>query len=220
MTDEDSKDAATREIPPPSDPGDLYVLGRMYYQGMSVPVDKAKAAALFGLAADKGNPEAQLHLGLMFMLGDGVPADPDKAAALFGSSVAAGNSDAAYFLALMYTGDHGLPANDAEAVRLCTLAAHDGCRGAQVELAKWYRAGLHLLPTDPAQAVAWLKEAAAAEYADALYELGSMLYFGEGVLRDQKNGRLFLEAAADRGDPDAERTLEAVKQGAVSRPED
>ncbi|MDD2626218.1 MAG: tetratricopeptide repeat protein [Candidatus Methanomethylophilus sp.] len=219
MSEKENPPVAAREVPPPKYPGDLYVLGRMYYQGMSVPVDKAKAAALFGLAADQGNPEAQLHLGLMFMLGDGVPEDPEKAATLFGDSFQQGNSDAAYFLALLYAGGRGLPANDAEAVRLCTLAANAGCRGAQVELAKWYRAGQHLLPQNMNQALIWLKKAAAAGYADALYELGCMLFFGEGMLRDQKNGRMFLEAAAAHGDTDASHTLNAIGHGAKARPE-
>lgn len=38
-----------REIPPPNDPNDLYVLGGMYFQGITVPVDKRKAVELYSM---------------------------------------------------------------------------------------------------------------------------------------------------------------------------
>lgn len=216
---EEQQAADGREVPAPSDPADLFLLGNVYYQGIRVAVDKAKAAALYGLAADKGHPEAALRLGIMQMSGDGIPADPAAAAFRFGQAAQADNADASYFLAVLYARGQGVAQNDAEAVRLCILAANAGCHGAQVELGKWYRDGLHLLPRDPDQALGWIRKAADDEYADALYELGAMYAFGEGVERDLKTGRFLLKFAAGKGDEDAKAALLALAQGAKQRPD-
>lgn len=72
-----------REIPPPSDPNDLYVLAGMYFQGITVPVDKEKAVALYTMSADKGNVDAMERLGIIYMTGDGAERDRARSFKLF-----------------------------------------------------------------------------------------------------------------------------------------
>ena len=63
MSDEPvRKSDENREVPPPKDPGDLYVLGGMYFQGLTVPVDKEKAGVLYRMSADKGNELSLIHI--------------------------------------------------------------------------------------------------------------------------------------------------------------
>ena len=52
-----------------------FYLGVIYSQGDGVPQVYSEAARWFGLAADKGDPQAQYNLGLAYAQGQGVPQD-------------------------------------------------------------------------------------------------------------------------------------------------
>ena len=54
-------------------------LGLVYAQGWGVSVDINKAAELFRMAADAGNPVAQLSPALLYERGQGVPKDAQSA---------------------------------------------------------------------------------------------------------------------------------------------
>jgi TPR repeat protein len=54
-------------------------LGFMEYSGRGVVRDSARAADLFGRAADQGEPTAQLFLALMYFKSDGLPSNPPLA---------------------------------------------------------------------------------------------------------------------------------------------
>ena len=58
-------------------------LGHMYYNGLGVSPDHAKAVELFTLAADQGLAEAQCNLGYMYQNGQGVEEDHAEAIRLF-----------------------------------------------------------------------------------------------------------------------------------------
>ena len=47
----------------------------MYLLGHGISKDYQKALVLFRLAADQGNPLAQVKLGIMYEIGEGVPQD-------------------------------------------------------------------------------------------------------------------------------------------------
>ena len=48
-------------------------IGRLYQNGLGVPVDEALAAQWFRAAAEGGNPVAQYNLGSLYVRGRGVP---------------------------------------------------------------------------------------------------------------------------------------------------
>jgi TPR repeat protein len=50
-------------------------LGFMYYSGRGVERDSTRAADFFNLAAEQGEPTAQLFLALMYFRSDGLPAN-------------------------------------------------------------------------------------------------------------------------------------------------
>lgn len=207
-----------REIPPPKDPGDLYVLGGMYFQGLTVPADKEKAIKLYEMSADGGNVDAMVRLGIIYMLGDGAEKDRSKSFSWFGKAADAGDNDSRYFLALHYSRGWGTEKNPSEAVRLCILSADAGCLGAMTELGIWYREGKNGLPTDVDESLRWLRKAVDRDYADAIYEVGCMYAFGEGVPKDGVYGRELLRIASTYGDEDATEALEAARKNAKERP--
>ena len=219
MSDEPvRKSDENREVPPPKDPGDLYVLGGMYFQGLTVPVDKEKAGVLYRMSADKGNEDAMVRLGIMLMTGDGIEQDYLEASKYFRMAADRGNNDAKYFLANLYSRGKGVDRNPVEAVKLCRESAANGCTGAMVEIARWYRDGTNYLDRDLAKCMYWLRKACDEKYAEALYEMGAMYAFGEGVTKDEENGRILLEYAAKYGDEDAEECLKALDEGRTERP--
>jgi TPR repeat protein len=65
-----------------------------YSKGRGVKVDKAKAAQLWGQAAEQGHAEAQFHLGGCHALGEGVKVDKEKAAQLFRQAAEQGLAEA------------------------------------------------------------------------------------------------------------------------------
>ena len=207
-----------REIPPPDDPGDLYVLGGMYFQGITVPADKEKGMKLYEMSAERGNVDAMVRLGIIYMLGDGAEKDRSKSFLWFCKAADGGDRDSRYFLALHYSRGWGTEKNPSEAVRLCTLAADAGCPGAMTELAVWFREGANCLPVSVDSCLKWLNKAIDADYPEAFYELGCMYAFGEGVEKDKVYGRELLRTAAAYGDEDAAEALEAAKNGSPNRP--
>src|SRR5712692_9720811 len=69
-------------------------LGFMYYSGRGVPRDSARAAELFGRAAEQGEPTAQLFLSMMHFKSDGVPMNPPLAMMWAELAIAGGQPDA------------------------------------------------------------------------------------------------------------------------------
>jgi TPR repeat protein len=65
----------------------------MLFKGQGVAVDQAKAAKLFRLAAEQGNPVAQNRLARLYANGVVVKADPVRAAKWHLLARAAGVSD-------------------------------------------------------------------------------------------------------------------------------
>jgi hypothetical protein len=55
----------------------------MYEDGSGVPRDYTEAVKWYRLAAQQGDPDAQLNLGKMYELGNGVPRDYIQAYALY-----------------------------------------------------------------------------------------------------------------------------------------
>jgi hypothetical protein len=73
--------AALKELVPVADRGDaeaLYLVGSMIFDGLGTTKDKLAGAALFQVATDAGNAEAELRLSVMYQHGNGVWKDTDK----------------------------------------------------------------------------------------------------------------------------------------------
>ncbi len=56
-----------------------YLLGLLYFWGLGVKKDCARALSLFQLSAEQGNDMAMLELGVIYIQGKDVPLDTEKA---------------------------------------------------------------------------------------------------------------------------------------------
>lgn len=79
-------------------------------QGLGVPKDGAKAAALYCQAAKLGDPESQFNLGWIYAYGRGVPRDDRLAAFFFRSAADQGIEQARTMLAVVGEPEGELPA--------------------------------------------------------------------------------------------------------------
>ncbi len=95
-------------------------------QGLGVPKDGAKAAALYCQAAKLGDPESQFHLGWIYAYGRGVPRDDRLAAFFFRSAADQGIEQARTMLAVVGEPEGELPAclrNEVKPVPVAIVAA-------------------------------------------------------------------------------------------------
>lgn len=86
-----------------------YVLGMMYWNGVAVPADKARAFELIQRAAAHGIPNAQYHLGMIYEMGLERPADTKLANAWLQKALDGGNKDASFILAMKYADGLDMP---------------------------------------------------------------------------------------------------------------
>lgn len=115
------------------------------------------------------------------------------------------HAEAAYRLGRAYKMGDGVAADTREAERLLGKAASAGHAKAGAEY------GLVLMHNDkPAEAIPWLRKAAADGDARAQYALGSLLFAGRGVKLDRAEARRWLARAARAGLPAAKEALQII----------
>ena len=100
-------------------------LSLLYDTGEGVAENKTEAIRLLYLAAEQGEPGAQLYLGLALSKGVGSTKDPEQALLWVRRAADLGVSGALTILSLWYKdGENGLAINYTESMRLYRLA-HD-----------------------------------------------------------------------------------------------
>lgn len=111
----------------------IYMLGSMYYYGMGLPKDWAKALEYYEFLAEQGHLQAQVNAGRILMM----RAQPDYQAALYWLVPAAeneNNPDAQALLGYAYRFGLGVEENKKKATRWYRQAARNGHSGAQRSL--------------------------------------------------------------------------------------
>jgi hypothetical protein len=106
-----------------------------------VNVDRAKAAQLFGRAAEQGLAAAQYKLGVCCNLGQGVEVDKAKAVQLFRQAAEQGHGMARWSLGLCHEHGHGVPHDMVATVALYRLAIEGGCVSANASLGLCFEKG-------------------------------------------------------------------------------
>jgi TPR repeat protein len=84
--------------------------------------DYARALAVFGPLAARGDPRAQTYLGFMYSNGYGVPQNYIEAANWLHLASEQGDARAQYLLGLMYDKGHGVPQDYVQATKWLDLA--------------------------------------------------------------------------------------------------
>lgn len=179
------------------DPDEADRLGRWLLTHASGKQRLVQAARLFETAAEAGNAEAMVTLARIYQEGKAMPRDLASAFAWVQRAAASGhvvaNSYWARFLAIP-----GFASDERELLLRYQVAADLGDADAQDLLATMAQA--------------------AAEDAEAQFELGWRHGAGIAVLQDSRRAEEFLQAAASQGHLEAERLLGIFEQARAGEP--
>ena len=177
-------------------------LGSLYYSGIGVGRNTAKAAILFEKAAALGNAEAAVNLGFILISGNGVEKNTAEAMNLFEKASSADNVPARFMYGYaLYTGKLRAQ-NFAAAAPLIRKAADAGFDEAQYVVALMYINGLGF-PQHYGNAVRYLRRAAEQGNVEAMMTLGDIYARGEKYKKDVYLAHIFFNLAAVRGAPTA-----------------
>jgi TPR repeat protein len=163
-----------------------------------VGVERAKAVALYRLAACAGHPRALYNLGVAYANGDGVTEDKGVAVEYYRRAADTGYASALCELGFCYEHGRGVAEDKAAAVEYYRRAAEAGSATALVNLGLCYANGRGVAE-DKAAAVDLYRRAADAGDAHAMFHLGSCYERGCGVIKDKVVAVQYLRRAADTG---------------------
>jgi hypothetical protein len=156
------------------------------------------ASQLLRPLADAGDSEAQFLLGYLFFTSAEVPKDNSRQ--WLQRAAAQNHAEAIYHLACLGEQfDFGRPEDEARRAML-VQAAELGSTRAQRDLGCFYATGEDGFPKNEALGPLWYGRAAAQGHADAQYNYGSMLLYGEGGPADPETGKDQIRQAASNGD--------------------
>ncbi|MFF4738195.1 tetratricopeptide repeat protein [Streptomyces sp. NPDC001262] len=159
--------------------------------------DPARAARLFGEAAEAGVVEGKRGIGFMLNSGVAVHRDPVKANQLFLEAANGGDGYAAYNLAVNYYNGHGVGRNAREFMRWLRCASERGIPEACALLGDKLSAQGH-----DEEALSWYVSAAESGHAPAMYVAGCWYRDGTGVDADPVQAVRWFLTMLDRGNAD------------------
>lgn len=143
-----------------------YLLGKLYRDGMEVPVDLSKAEEWFRISAEAGNNLSAYALGKMLLEQNRI----QEALSWLDRAAAHGSSYAMYRLGKLYLSGEAVEKNMDTAIEYFTAAAELGNQYAQYALGKLYLQGCEV-PQDKETALRWLECSAAQGNVYAQYLL-------------------------------------------------
>src|SRR5437660_3725612 len=146
--------------------------------------------------AESGDAEAQYRLGALRY--EGANISDDIAYAWLEKAAKQNHPDA-----LFYWASYRYPEEPAYIIG----AAELGSTAAQYFLGASFAAGDSGYPKNEIEAVKWYTMAAKAGDAEAQYNLGTMILYGEGTPKDIVQGKHWLEESARQGNLSAKRLL-------------
>jgi len=157
-------------------------LAQSYYYGTNVTKDLNRALRLYLKAAEQGDTEAQYIAGGMYYRGFGAPQDLKKAFSLLYGAAVEGSStpQSQKLLGQFFLTGTTIPQNLGEAMKWYLLAAENGDREAQSELAFLYFTGRGG-ERNVEKSFFWYEKSALQGLAVAQYSLGIMYYSGNGA---------------------------------------
>lgn len=176
-----------------------YIVGNIYAQGYGVEKDMAKAVSLWTEASQEQESHACYALSQLFEKGECVVQDDQKAVELLMQAAEKGRSRAQYNLGMRYKTGKGVPQDDEKAIELFTKAAHHNHPEALYALSQLQDKKTAL---GKEQYLMYLKKAAKAAHAEAMYTLG--VYYLEEENQIKKGTDLIRTAALEKKLPQAQ----------------
>jgi TPR repeat protein len=168
-------------------------------------------------AAESGIAQAQYQLAEMYSQGEGTAVDHQQAFHWYRQAAHQGHPLAMQQLARSYDAGMGVAKNADQARRWYSIAASEldvfaqkGDPGSQNRLASLYETGKGV-KTNPQAALAWYRRAALQGLADAQYNLGRLLAFGD-VERNLAQAAYWLQQAANSDHKEARTALAHLKK--------
>lgn len=161
-----------------------------------------EARRLAGIAAARGEINAQTMMGYMLSQGIGGPKDDNAAARWYGAAARAGEADAYFGLGMMAADGRG-GLKPEHAAGYLKLAADRKHAEAARRLAELYYLGKGVAK-DPKQMMYWLERSANLNDAQAAYAAGTLFADGDaGAPKDLAKARKYLAQGANAGLPNA-----------------
>lgn len=188
----------------PAERGDAfaqYVLGVMYYEGLGVWRNHAKAVKWLRKASEQGLVPAQYVLGraYLFPAQAGIERNATEAVKWLRKAAEQGDAGAQHLLGLTYDRGVGVRTDHVEAAKWYRLAAGQGHVAAQEGLGTIYSMGGFGVPRDYAEAAKWYRRAGEQRDTFSLRQLGLMYRWGHGVPRDHVMAFMLYDIAATLG---------------------
>ena len=151
------------------------------------------------IAAEVGDPAAQMRLATMLREGSQMPRNATAALEWYRRAAAQGHARASYNLGLMYHDGDGVDTDDFMAAAWFRRAAKLGESDAQYTLGVFLSKGIGG-DVNPAKAREWFFRAARQGDSRAQFSLGVMLEKGAGGAIDLSAALKWYSAAAEQGD--------------------
>ncbi len=188
--------------------GDAEAAGKLafcYEFGRGTAVDAAKAAELYRLGAERGNPMCQFKFAELLLAGKFSKGEPDLAGAvrLYRSAAAANNPQALFKLGVLTLEGTGVPKDEHKAAKYFFDSAKLGYARAQYNLACIFSNGECGMDKDDAAAAFWFRQAAERGDGASARCLALRYFEGRGVDRSVTNGEKWLLRAVELGDAEA-----------------
>lgn len=153
----------------------------------------------FGIAAEKGNPDAMYNLAYMYEYGEGMDQDYPTAMSWYRKAIAKGNIPSMIALGIIYQNTDMYQ----EAENSYRLAAEKGSAEGMELLGN-----LFFLHEKYVQALDCYKKAAAKGKRDSMYQIGEMYEQGFGIKADAAEAKRWFQQAAVKGHELAKEKLE------------
>jgi TPR repeat protein len=191
----------------------IYLLANMTAAGAGVEQSSVEAFVQMKRAAELGFADAQFAVGMMYFEGAGTAQDQAAALAAFRRAADGGNKGAMFAAARIMLSQPDSEMRS-EGLALMNRAIENGHIEATLMLATAYGRGSNGLPKDEAKAEALLKPAAERGDADCQMTLASLYKFGDTFAARRDEAQVWLQRAADQGQPQA---LEILQSGEMQR---
>jgi TPR repeat protein len=185
------------------------LLGKLYYNGISVPQNYTDAFKYFKLAADQGYSVAECYVGLMYYHEKGVILNYEEAFKYFKLAADKGYAKAQYFIGIMYYYGQGTKEDYKNAYKyLKSVVDQNNIKieeyiNAQYLVGKMYYNG-HGIDKNLLAALLLFRSVSAEGHIEANYYLGMMYYHEQKVSKSYKNAFTYFKLAADKDNTEAQ----------------
>lgn len=169
-------------------------------------LDPILALRYLNQAVQQDYPLALNAMDWLYYKGDGITQDNQKAVAFLNKAKDKGEVFAYVNLATLYARGDAVAKDERKAAELLSYAADHGDSGGAFNLALAYAQGVGV-QQDTDKAIFYLKKAAEGGLALAQQMYGDMLYKGEVVPQNIKQGLHLLTLSAEQGDVKAQTIL-------------